>query len=160
MSKFEDLQFVRVQDPNIFLLIPRYLFRQIKNYDFAEDKLLKYGAIVVSSPFTYMFLLTTAENLIKGVFWARLDCIDEMFELYLMSVDPEYQGNGMLKRSLNFIRKLIIEERPKVKKRWDINLKDKFIFITTRPKAFKDFGCKPCKRVLMENTGDTNESSE
>lgn len=39
--KFDDLQFVRVIDPNSFRKIARRFFEQVNNYDFEIDKLKK-----------------------------------------------------------------------------------------------------------------------
>lgn len=144
-----DLKFIRVTDPNIFSLIPRSLFEQIKGYDFSVERLILYGASIVRYPLTYLYVMTDVSNVIKGVFWSRVDFVDETLEVYLISVEPEYQS-GILEQALKFARELQEKERPKLKNVWGIDLKDKINLITNQPKVYKKFGAKPTKRVLME----------
>ena len=150
MPEFKELQFVRVIDPNIFRLIPRYLFEQVKDYEFDIEKLINYGAAITANPLTYLFALADSENKIKGIFWARISYVDEIFEAYLLSVDPEYQDETALRTTLDFFWRLHKTEKPKLKKQ-GINLKDKILWQTTRPKPFEKIaGVEKSKRILME----------
>ena len=151
MPEFKELQFVRVIDPNIFRLIPRYLFEQVKDYEFSIEKLINYGAAITAYPLTYLFVLADNENKIKGVFWARVSYVDEIFEGYLLSVDPEYQDETVLQSTLDFLWQLHKTEKPKLKKQFGIDLKDKILWMTTRPKPFEKIaGVEKSKRILME----------
>ena len=155
---FSELQFVRVIDPNIFRLIPCYLLEQVKDYEFSIEKLINYGAMVTANPLTYLFVLADNESKIKGVFWTRVNYVDEIFEAYLLSVDPEYQDETALQTTLDFFWQLHETEKPKLKKQFDINLKDKVLWITTRPKPFEKItGIKKSKRILMEITNVESE---
>ena len=153
--EFKELQFIRVID---FRLIPRYLFEQVKDYEFDIEKLISYGVMITADPLTYLFALANNENKIKGVFWARVNYVDEIFEAYLLSVDPEYQDETALQTTLDFFWQLHKTEKPKLKMRFNINLKDKILWQTTRPKPFEKItGVEKSKRILMEITNETNK---
>lgn len=145
-----DLQFVRVIDPNIFRVIPRKLFEQIKGYEFDIGKLIRYGASIATHPLTYMFVLTDAANKIQGILWSRVDVVDEMFEVYLFSVERKYQNSGILAQVLKFMRELQEQQRPILKKAFDINLKDKILLVTTKPKGYMKLGAVYSKRIILE----------
>lgn len=151
----EELKFVRINNPYIFLRIPRLLFEQIKGYDFSVDRLIFYGASVVSNPMTYMYAMSDISNVIRGVFWAKIDIVDETLCVYLISVEPEYQSSS-LKQALKFVRELQKQEKPKLEK-LGIKLKDKITLITNQPKAYERLGAKPTKRILMEINNGNNE---
>ncbi len=148
-KKFRELTFIRFTEPNAFRAIPRELFEQVKDYEFNLKRLLHFGSFVIQNPLTYLFVLTDVGQKIKGILWSRVDCIDELFEVYLLSVDPEYQDGDALNETLKFIRKVRDEERPKLKK-IGIELKDKIVWLTTRPGAFKKIGAKRAKRIILE----------
>lgn len=150
MPKFDELKFQRVIDPNIFRLIPKTLFEQVKDYDFSVEKLMLFGQMIMQNPLVYLYALTDERNVIKGVLWARIDCIDEMLEVYLLSVMRAYQGGETIAIVKEFCRELIKKERPRLKRELNMNLKDKITWFTTRPEAFEKYGFKRAKRVFME----------
>ena len=156
---FGDLNFERIIIVNAFRWIPAYLFEQVKDYDFSIKQLLKLGASVCSNPLTYLYVLTDEARLIKGVLWSSVDYVDEMLDVYLLSVDKAYQGEETLPAVLAFMRDLQEKERPKLLKGWGIEIKDKIRWTTPRPKAFEKAGFTRSKKVLMEfvEQGDNHE---
>jgi len=155
LPELDELKFVRVNNPYIFLRIPRALFEQVKGYDFSVNRLIYYGASIAANPLTYIYAMTDDLDVIRGVFWARIDIVDETFEVYLISVEPEYQKNT-LKKALKFVRELQEKERPKLEK-LGIKLKDKIVLITNQPKAYEKLGAKPTKRILMEKNNESKQ---
>ena len=149
-KQFIELSFERVIIVNAFRWIPAYLFEQVKDYDFSMGQLLKLGASVCGDPLTYIYVLTDERRLIKGVLWARVDYVDEIFGVYLLSVDKQYQSGDVIGECLKFMRELRDTERPKLLKGWEINLKNKIRIITDRPAAYEKAGFKKSKRMIME----------
>lgn len=138
--KFSDLQFVRLDKPVLFGIIPPYLFDQIKNKDFETKNIFAWGAVMAASPLSYIYALKEPEtNHIKGVLWFDINPIEERFYVQLLSVDKEYQNDKALEESLEFIKSI-----PEYKK-----LKPEINMSTRHPKAFEKAGWKRAKKVRM-----------
>ena len=141
--KFSDLKFVRLTEPEQFSLIPRYLFEQVKGFDFKIERLYQFGPILLASPLTFLYALADKESsLIKGILWAEVNPFNEDVNAHTFSIDKEYQNrNGDAMRE--GIKK--IEEIRDME-----NLTGKIVTSTIRPKAFEKAGLKKSKRVIME----------
>jgi DNA modification methylase len=147
------LEFVRIKDPQVFKLIPRYLFEQIKDREYDIEQIYKFGPILILSRFNCLYLLVNEENLIKGILFATFDPLAEIILVYVLSVDKEYQRNGILPQTRDFLKN-IKENDPDFKimlKELGFDLKDKIIWQTTRPKSYeKKIGAKRSKYTIME----------
>lgn len=148
--KFSDLKFVRLTEPEQFSLIPRYLFEQVKGFDFKIERLYQFGPILLASPLTFLYALADKESsLIKGILWAEVNPLDNQLKVHAFSIDREYQQNmdgefkhdsTALNLALDFIRKLQKEN----------NVDNKIEIVTLRPHAYERVGWKKSKKVLME----------
>ncbi len=146
--KFEDLKFVRLDKPDLFNLIPRYLFEQIPNREWDVDKLYEWGKTFLGNPLNLFWVLANDENLIKGVLWGTIDPVLEMIAVNILSVDKEYQhpkGDAITK-SIEHLK----QYRIKLNKDEGIDLKEKMLWTTTRPRAFERLNIKRSDRVVME----------
>ncbi len=139
--KFSDLKFVRLTQPEQFSLVPRYLFEQAKDSDFKIDRLYQFGPIVLASPLTFFYVLAEKEtSKIKGLLWCEINPFNENLMVYALSVDKEYQGNGTLDETLNFIRTIQKKE----------NLQ-KIQMATTHPKVYVEkHGWSESKKKILE----------
>ena len=156
MADFADLKFVRVIDPRVFSYIPAKLFEQVKGYDFSPEQLAKYGASVMTTPGTYLFVLVDERHVMHGVLWTRIDFVDQTLDVFLLSVQKAYQGDSVLPAVLKFLRELQAQERPKLAK-VGVELKKKIRWSTTRPKAYEKVGFKRSKLVMMETIEEEGE---
>lgn len=146
--EFSDLKFIKIDQPNLFGLIPRYLFEQIPSREWEVSKLYEWGKIFLANPLNLFWVLTDTENIIKGVLWVTIDPVLEMIAVNILSVDKEYQHprGEAIKQSIEHLKKY----RNKLKKDSGLELKDKMLWTTTRPKAFKHIGAKCHNRTIME----------
>lgn len=157
MPDSDELQFVRVIDPNIFIeLQPRELLEQIKDRDWDVDDLLYFAPLImtqiiandagqiVSIPnkLQQFYWLTNTNKVIKGVLWLSLDPLTKRLMVNLLSVDKEYQSkNGDLLEKTRDFAKAIAEAE---------GLKDKILWTTTRPGKFEKVGAKQSNKKIME----------
>lgn len=79
-------------------------------------------------------------NKIKGILWAEISPLTENLNVHILSVDKEYQGNGTLDKTLDFMR--IIQKEQNLNK----------IQITTIcPKTYeRKYGWRQSKKKIME----------
>jgi hypothetical protein len=147
------LEFVRIREPQVFKLIPRYLFEQIKDREYNIEQIYKFGPILILSRFNCVYLMVNDENLIKGILIITFDPLAEMILVYVLSIDKEYQNKGILSQTKDFL-KHIKEKDPDFKIMLDdlgFNLKEKIIWQTTRPRSYeKKIGAKRSKYTIME----------
>ena len=106
--KFEDLQFVRLTQPEQFNLIPRELFEQVKKKDpdIIVDNLYKFGPQQLLSNLNFIYVMVDGKSKIKGILWAGVNDFTNNLEVSILSVDKEYQNNGACKISLEFLQEI------------------------------------------------------
>ena len=151
MSKFEELTFRRIYD---FNLVPKYLLEQMPDKDYDIDRIYQYGRIFVLSPFNFLFVMTDANYVIKGILWLTIDPVMEVMGINVFSVDKEYQSNGKESEARQLTYKFLKEEFP-VKysselAQVNVHLKPIILGTTTRPEAWEKAGFKRYKRIIME----------
>jgi len=148
----EELEFVRITDPNVFRFIPHYLFEQIKNREYDIEQIYKYGPIFVCSRLNCFYAIVDDKNIFKGILWLTVDPVVEQIAVNVLSVDRQYQFNGILRKAKDFIKKLPENDNifAQMLKELDIKLKDKIMWPTKRPRAFERIGAKQSERVIME----------
>lgn len=168
MGKFNELKFVRVIDPNVFMLIPRYLFEQIKEFDKESiDNLYRFGSSIVTvsiqgpngeiirmpNEFVHIIVMADNEGIMKGFVWAEIDAIERHIFVQAISVDKKYQSqNGEIENKItDYLFKLT--ERRELK---NLNIRKKIVMATIHEKAFEKYGWKRCKRILMEKENERN----
>jgi len=102
-KKFEELEFVRIIQPDFLKAVPRYLFEQIEEADPEMiDRIYIVGEAALSSPTTVMYGLVDPALGIKGFLWASVDLIEAVLFVKIFSVDKEYQG-GAIKGTIDFL---------------------------------------------------------
>lgn len=144
---FSDLTFVRLNNPGtspgaidmLFRQIPRELFEQIKDVEFNIDLLYQTPSRFISGANTRFYVLIDEDKKIKGILWAYVNILTEAIDVYVLSIDREYQFGDALKVTLEFIRSWFGK-----------NETLKIMCITTRPQAYERAGWKTTKRVGME----------
>lgn len=154
----DDLKFVRIVVPELFAVIPRYLFEQIKEIDDGMiDAIYENATKIMTVPImnekgvvvgnlpklnVWIALLYDTSHQIKGVLWADFDSIEKCIYIQACSLDAEYQSdNGAaMKKGVDYLRSLPIPDEIKANIR----------MATIKPKAFEKNGWKRSKKVLME----------
>ena len=149
---------MRIIVPELFALIPRYLFEQIKEADDESIDIIRNnisdimtvpvmneaGQVVgaLPKPNVWMALLYDADLGIKGFLWAEFDRIDKCTYIQAASLDPEYQTNkgSAFKKVVDYIRSLPVMDE----------LKSSIKLGTLTPRVYERFGWKRTKKVLME----------
>ena len=118
MRKLDELMFVRIVVPELFALIPRYLFEQIKELDDDAIDTIRGNAVsIMTVPVVnekgvvigrlpavnvWIAALYDLDLGIKGFLWAEFDIIERRIFVEACSVDKEYQSaNG------EFINKVV-----------------------------------------------------
>ena len=135
MKDFNELQFVRITNAEMFWMIPRKLFDDIKEKSYDVDMLYKMAGQYLS-PTSFMFLLVDAAAQIKGFLWFYLNLLNKKAQVNILTVDSEYQGSMAIQKTAEFIKSLD---------------KDLTIEImTSRPKAFEKAGFKRSETLIME----------
>lgn len=143
---FDDLKFIRITEPGSIQIIPRYLIEQVKDNDWIIDNFYKYGAAFITSPLSRFWLLSDSGNVIKGILWVIIDPLREMINCLILSVDKEYQNGQAIKQTVKFLR----DFRDELKQEHGIELNDKIMTGTKRPKAFLRAGFKETEYVNLE----------
>jgi hypothetical protein len=133
------LRFVRIDRPDLFQLIPKYLFEQTKDADFNVDLLYRSAGPMLSNPLLQLYAMVDDQSMVKGVFWAFVNMFEMSIQVYLLSVNKEYQDGNVCDHVKDFIKTWI--KRPG---------KMKLVALTSRPKAYEKHGMKRTNRVLME----------
>lgn len=167
MHNLDDLKFVRVIDPDIFaLVIPRYLFEQIKELDEnMVDRIYKSATSIMTVPVVdeqgnvvgkllkanvWIAALYDITNQVKGFIWATFDIVEQRIFVQACSVDKEYQSEDgeVMKKMVEYLRSLPISDE----------MKANIQMATIKPRAFERRGWTRTKNVLMEFKPD--EKSE
>lgn len=158
MPKLDELKFVRIVVPDLFAIIPRYLFKQIKEIDERQIDAIYENAInIMTVPVmnekgvvvgnlpklnVWIAVLYDKAHQIKGFLWAEFDVIDMCIFIQATAWDPEYQSsNGaIMKMGIDYLRSLPLPEE----------MKANIQMATIKPKAFERRGWKRSKKTLME----------
>lgn len=138
-KNFDDLKFVRIDKPDLFGLIPRELFEQVKDHTFNTDKIYQLAHTFISNPLTRFYVLVNGDAKIKGILWAYVNLLNERIQVNLLSIDKEYQFGSALEKTLEFVKSWQSENG---------NLKIEIM--TARPHAYEKFGLIKSKQVIME----------
>ncbi|GAG06433.1 unnamed protein product [marine sediment metagenome] len=162
--KLEDLKFVRIIDPQLFAVIPRYLFEQIKELNgemidairenatniLTVPVMNEKGVVVGTLPKLNVWIaaLYDVDLGIKGFLWANFDGIEKCIYVHACSVDKEYQSadGAFINKVVEYLRSLPISEK----------FKNKILMSTSRPKAFEKRGWNRSKKIFMEFTKITS----
>lgn len=138
-KNFDDLEFLRITQPEVVRRIPRHLFEQIKDNTFNIDKIYEFAPSFVKNPTTWLYVLIDKKFKIKGIFWAYINLLSERIQVNILSVDKEYQDGTAIKKTLEFIRS------------WQGQNENLPIeFITTRPDNYEKRGFVRSNKILME----------
>ncbi|ACL05665.1 GNAT family N-acetyltransferase [Desulfatibacillum aliphaticivorans] len=141
-GKGTGLRYIPVPD---FSLVPRRLIEQVKPRQCSPDQLYSLGPMICKNPFNLLGVFapmdqgSPAFGQIKGFLWASINPLDRKIHVHILSVDPEYQGKGIIEEAGNILEK--IRARQKLKG---------IVFKTTRPKAMEKMGFKRSETILME----------
>ena len=107
MPKFEELEFIRIIQPDFLKAVPRYLFEQIEEADPEMiERIYTFGQLALNSPTTLMYGLIDQALGIKGFLWTSMDIIDLVLFVKIFTVDQKYQG-GAIKGLLAFLKEQI-----------------------------------------------------
>lgn len=135
MKNFNELQFIRITNADMFWMIPRKLFDDIKDKNYDVEMLYKMAGQYLS-PTSFMFLLIDEHSKIKGFLWFYLNLLNKKAQVNILTIDPDYQGSKAIQKTAEFIKSL-----------------DKALTIeimTSRPKAFEKAGFVKSKTLIME----------
>ena len=139
MAEFSDLQFVRIDRPDLFnMLVPRKLFEQVKDSSLNIDKIYQLAHTFISNPTTRFYALVDDKK-VKGILWAYINVLVEKIQVGVLSIDKEYQFSNAIEKTLEFIESWQCENK---------NLKIEFL--TTRPHAYEKAGFTKSKQIIME----------
>ena len=135
-EKIDKLRFIRIYD---LRLIPKYLFLQVKPYNFDLGEIYAMAPNLGNDPFTLLYALADEEHKIKGFLWAEFNTVLHVIDVHLLTVDKEYQDRGrIIFKAIDFLNPLIKKTGYK------------FRIVTNRPKAFSRAGFRPTGQILME----------
>ena len=152
MSDINELNFIRITVPDMFRIIPRYLFEQIEGLDGDGIDLIYKGHFVLD-PLNFFVVMSNQEdkNTIKGFFWAIVSVLEKRIVLYAVSVDKQYQKfkTELNKRVIDYLFNLPVK----------VEYKQIIICETARPKALEAYGWSKSKRILMEYNNVLAEST-
>ncbi len=145
MPDFDKLKFVQINGASpdvidmIFRRIPKELFEQVKDIEFNIDLLYKAPSRFINNVNTRFYVLTDDEDVIRGILWFYINLLTEKVQVNILSIDKEFQHNGAIGKTVEFIRGLQGK---------DENLKIEIM--TTRTKAYEKAGFQQSKQILME----------
>ena len=149
MPNFDDLKFVRLTMPEQFVLIPKYLFEQVKGASYKIERIYQFAPVAIMSPLTFIYALADKNtSIIKGVLWAEINPFSERLQVFILSVDKHYQqknglftkGSQILSKTLDFLRKL----------QKHVGITGKIEMLAYLPKAYEKAGWKRSDKILME----------
>ena len=146
-KKFDDLKFVRINNPGtdsgiidmVFRSIPRELFEQVKDIEINLDLLYQSPAMFISDLNTRFYVLVDSEEKIKGFLWAYMNVLLDAIQIQMFSLDKEYQFIDALKETLKFIESWMGEKKVKIQ------------CLTSKPHPYQKLGGKISKLVLVES---------
>ncbi len=150
--QFDDLEFVRIIQPDIIKGIPRYLFEQIDEADpDMIDRIYQFGTLSIANPSALIYALINDQHMIKGVLWATVNVIEGMLWVNIFSVDKEYQG-GSIKKATEFLSTLLKDSKIK-----------RIECQTAKPKAYEKTGWKKSKQIHLQfevSNGKDNQDNK
>ena len=144
---FEDLTFVRINNPStsleiidmVFRRIPRELFEQVKDVEFNIELLYRTPSSFINNVNTRFYVLIDDKDKIKGILWAYINILTEKIQINILSIDKEYQFGDAIEKTLEFVRDWQGENE---------NLKIQII--TTEPHLYENAGWKSSEQVILE----------
>lgn len=143
MSENGELQFVRFTQPALFSLIPRYLFEQVAETDktLIVENVYKYGPELITSPSTFFYgIISPKDNKIVGILWCMVNVLTNQLVGTYMSLDKEYQWQGILKQ-FKELAKLLCNT---------CGLSETYQLYTLYPGVAEKFGGKESKCKIYE----------
>jgi len=136
-NKGTGLKYIPIFD---FFLIPRYLIEQVEPLEFEVDRLYAMSREITANPMNILGAFANENHEVKGFLWANVNPLNNTIYVHILSVDKEYQGRGIIGEATNILRKLIAQH----------GLKEKIVFRTVKPEAFKRWGYKESEIIIME----------
>lgn len=101
MNENGELELVRITQPALFSLIPRYLFEQVAEVDdiLIVENVYRYGPEAVMSPSVFFYgIVAPKDNKIVGFLWGGVNLLTNQLGFTYMSLDKKYQGHDILKQ--------------------------------------------------------------
>ena len=138
------MKMIKLTEPELFNIIPKYLFEQVEGRSYTVDRLYKLAPFVVNTNH-FMWVYVNDENEIKGVLWITLDILSEKVNVIVFSTDKEYEISRT--EVLEFLRDFIAKFNENSEY---VELKDKVNWVTNEPDSFKELGGKVPETVLVE----------
>jgi len=163
-----DLKFVRIIAPELFAVIPRYLFENIKELDEKMiDVIYENAAGIMTVPVmnergvvagslpklnVWIAVLHDATHQIKGFLWVEFDVLERRIFVQACSVDAEYQSTdgAFIKKGIEYLRNLPLSD----------DMKSNIQMATVKPKAFEKHGWKRTKKVLMRLNNEPEKTGK
>jgi hypothetical protein len=145
-TNHDDIKLIPIKDA---ILVPRYLLEQVKDLTFEVDNFYSdYDALYSRSPYSLLYLVAdrSRELPIIGVLWVTIEPLARCMHGNLVSLNREYQGNGVFR---DVVLPTVFDIAKKCKLR-------KIYWHTTRTKAYKRMNpeFKESAQVLMETEVD------
>ena len=136
MKKGTGLRYTPITDVN---LIPPYLLDQVEPKEWNTGRFYELGPMITNNPLTILGVFSDKEHLIRGVLWGTVNPLTEKMFIHVLSIDPEYQGRGIVKETTAILRK--IQDKH--------NLKG-IVFYTNQPEKFESAGYEKTGEIAME----------
>lgn len=130
------LKYIPIDD---FFLIPPYLVKQIEGRDYEVGRLYELAGGIRDVPGNTLGVWVDGQHVIKGFMWAGLNPLTMRLVVYALSVDPAYQGRGIVGEAKRILDKIVAE----------YGLRG-LSFSTTKPEIFKGIGAVANGLVYME----------
>lgn len=139
------LRLVWFDTPQLFHLIPRRLFEQVRDQEYNIDRIYQFGPGAITDILTYFFVMIDPEdNQIHGLLWTTVDCFTEELCVNVLSVDKEYQQDGIMPELMAFTSNMVK----------DLGLSPKIRMRTNRPRPYERYGW--IRDETVEMTWNTN----
>jgi len=164
----DELKFVRIIVPELFAVIPRSLFENIKELDDEMiDTIRKNATSIMTVPVmnekgvvvgnlpkvnVWIALLYDTELGIKGFLWAEFDVIENRIFIQACSVDKAYHSNdgAFIKKGVEYLRSLPLPNE----------MKNNIQLATTKPKAYERRGFKRSEKVIMRLNNESEKTGK
>jgi hypothetical protein len=136
LGKGTCLKFVRVSDIN---LIPRHLFEKVKPMDFDVDELYKWAPVLLSNPLNILGAFLDKGEQVRGTMMCSYNPINKTISVYMLSVENQYYGRGILREADGIVHKMKKQMGAK-----------KISIVTSRPRALEKIGYNRSCVTMME----------
>lgn len=151
--EIKELKFVRLTDPSMAGLIPRYLIDQAKDKDFTTERFYALAPMLIANKLNIIGLFADADNKVKGFMWATINILSEQLYVSVISIDKEYQNcSGDVLQCVfevikGFPNDISIKQTIKIAK---LKLKETIQLVTKRPKSYERRGWHRADVTIME----------